>query len=55
MCPFKEKCSKDKRPRWPTSAIKTQTSFGTECPYAHHAMELKFPEYSSLKKCSTEH
>lgn len=44
MCPLKEKCPRDMRPRWPTSNTKSITKFGEECPYAHHMMELKFPE-----------
>ena len=44
MCPLREKCPRDARPRWPTSNTKSITKFGEECPYAHHPMELKFPE-----------
>ena len=44
MCPLKDKCPKDMRPRWPTSNTKSITKFGEQCPYAHHLMELKFPE-----------
>ena len=44
MCPLKEKCPSDKRPRWPTSNTKSITKFGSDCPYAHHQMELRFPE-----------
>ena len=44
MCPLKNKCTKDKRPKWPTSSTKSVVKFGEECPFAHHPMELKFPE-----------
>jgi hypothetical protein len=44
MCPLKEKCPKVKNKRWPTSNTKSFTKFGEECPYAHHSMELQFPE-----------
>ena len=44
MCPLKDKCPRDQRPRWPTSNTKAVTKFGQECPYAHHPMELRFPE-----------
>lgn len=44
MCPLRNKCPKDKRPKWPTSSTKSIVKFGEECPFAHHPMELKFPE-----------
>ena len=44
MCPLKDKCGKLKNQRWPTSNIKTHTQMGSDCPFAHHPMELKFPE-----------
>jgi len=44
MCPLKDKCPKIKKPRWPTSNTKSFTKFGEECPFAHHPMELQFPE-----------
>ena len=44
MCPFKDKCSKDERGRWPTSNIRANVPFGEKCPFAHHAMELVFVE-----------
>lgn len=40
MCPLKDKCPKDMRPRWPTSNTKSKTKFGEQCPFAHHPMEL---------------
>ena len=54
MCPLREKCPKDMRPRWPTSNTKSITKFGEECPFAHHQMELKFPE-SIITKLSATH
>ena len=44
MCPLKEKCLKITNRRWPTSSIRTHTQFGDMCPFAHHPMELRFPE-----------
>lgn len=44
MCPLGEKCPKLKRNRWPTSATRSVTKFGEKCYYAHHAMEIAFPE-----------
>lgn len=44
MCPLKDKCSRIQKIRWPYSNIKTIQRFGEQCPYAHHAMELEFPE-----------
>jgi hypothetical protein len=55
MCPLREKCPKDMRPRWPTSNTKSVTKFGEECPFAHHQMELKFPESIITKLSSTRH
>lgn len=54
MCPLKDKCPRDMRPRWPTSNTKSITKFGAECPFAHHPMELKFPE-SIITKLSASH
>ncbi len=42
MCPLKEQCPSDIRPRWPHSGHKTFSKMGGECPYAHHTYELKF-------------
>ena len=53
MCPLKEKCPRDQRPRWPTSNTKSNTKFGDDCPYAHHQMELKFPESIVTKLSSS--
>lgn len=44
MCPLKNKCSKVRFQRWPSSNIKSFSKFGKECPYAHHPMELQFPQ-----------
>jgi len=44
MCPFKDKCPKDKKPRWPDSNVTSVTQFGEACPFAHHTMEIQFPE-----------
>lgn len=44
MCPLGDSCSKVKKARWPNSSIKSVTNFGALCPYAHHLMELEFPE-----------
>lgn len=54
MCPLKDKCPKDMRPRWPTSNTKAKTKFGEECPFAHHPMELTFPE-SIITKLSASY
>ena len=44
MCPLKTSCPKAKMLRWPTSNIKSHQKFGKDCPFAHHPMELQFPE-----------
>jgi hypothetical protein len=54
MCPMKDKCPKIKNKRWPTSNIKTNVKFGEDCPFAHHPMELKFPE-TIVTKLSASH
>ena len=43
MCPLHKTCPKDNRDRFPKSDISNVTQFGTQCPYAHHPMELRFP------------
>lgn len=53
MCPMRDKCLKDMRPRWPTSNTKSITQFGEECPFAHHPMELRFPEEIVTKLASS--
>lgn len=42
MCPLGENCPDDIRPRWPHNNNKTILPFGAQCPFAHHAFELKF-------------
>ena len=49
MCPLKEKCKNDNRPRWPKSATFNFQQMGETCPYAHHVSELKFPETLSTR------
>ena len=44
MCPLGDACSKVRKARFPKSSIKSVTQFGALCPYAHHYMELVFPE-----------
>ena len=43
MCPLKNECPKVKIQRWPSSSIKSHKKFGKDCPYAHHPLELQFP------------
>jgi hypothetical protein len=42
MCPLKEQCQFDQRPKWPHSYVKSNSAFGLSCPYAHDISELKF-------------
>lgn len=44
MCPLKWDCPKVKRHRFPYSNLKANRKFGLDCPFAHHPMELSFPE-----------
>ena len=44
MCPLNKTCPKDTRDRFPKSSASNVTQFGIECPYAHHPMELRFPQ-----------
>lgn len=53
MCPLKERCSKVQNHRWPISNIKTVKKFGENCPFAHHPMELNFPESIVSKLASS--
>ena len=55
MCPLKENCSKVKMARWPSSGLSCTTKFGKECPYAHHPMELQFPETLKMRIASAKH
>lgn len=52
MCPLKEECPKVKNGRWPTSQTKAVVQRGRDCPYAHHPMELCFPEQLFTKYSS---
>lgn len=36
MCPLKDRCPGDIRPRWPMSNTTAHTKMGAKCPYAHH-------------------
>ena len=49
MCPLIKSCPNDTRDRWPKSDIKNITQLGSACPYAHHPMELKFPQTLTTK------
>ena len=49
MCPLGNNCPKYKSLRWPASAIKTTTKVGKDCPYAHHPMELQFPQTLNMR------
>lgn len=55
MCPLGDTCSKVKKARWPNSSIKSVTNFGALCPYAHHLMELEFPETLQTKINASKH
>ena len=44
MCPYGDKCPKDKRARWPKADRSNVKQFGEKCPYAHHPNELQFKE-----------
>lgn len=48
MCPLRDQCPDDIRPRWPNNDNKTILPFGSKCPFAHHVFELKF-KYSYIK------
>jgi tetratricopeptide (TPR) repeat protein len=50
MCPLKDECPEDIRPRWPSSSTKTISKFGKRCEFAHHAFELKFKQELAAKK-----
>ena len=49
MCPLKDACPKLIPPRWPSSKHKSITRFGKNCPYAHHPMELQFPQTLDMR------
>lgn len=44
MCPLGNSCKEFNNVRWPQSKDKTTKRVGENCPYAHHPMELQFPE-----------
>lgn len=49
MCPLILTCPNDTRARYPMSSAKTVTQLGSACPYAHHPMELRFPQTLTTK------
>lgn len=49
MCPLKKDCPKVKMLRWPSTNLKARRQFGKNCPYAHHPMELLFPETLDIR------
>lgn len=49
MCPLKTECPKVKMQRWPSSNTPSHAKFGRECPYAHHPMELQFPQTLAMR------
>jgi hypothetical protein len=50
MCPLNDKCPDRIYERWPNSNIKTTTTIGSQCPFAHHTFELKFKFYFKIDK-----
>lgn len=42
MCPLRDQCPDDIRPRWPNNDNKSNLPLGAKCPFAHHVFELKF-------------
>ena len=42
MCPLRDQCPDDIRPRWPNNDNKSILPFGAKCPFAHHVFELRF-------------
>ena len=53
MCPLRDICPQIHKKRWPASSLASVTKFGSECPYAHHLMELEFPETLNTKIAAT--
>jgi hypothetical protein len=49
MCPLKNACPRLKKQRWPYTDMKSHAKLGKECPYAHHAMELAFPQTINMR------
>lgn len=54
MCPLKDSCPKLKRQRWPYTGMKSHAKLGKDCPYAHHAMELAFPQTINMRLAANE-
>ena len=54
MCPLEDSCPHVQKLRWPSTAIKSNTKFGKKCPYAHHPMELQFPESLDIRISSNK-
>ena len=44
MCPLGNSCANRRKQRWPYTSLKNTTKLGFKCPFAHHAMELNFPQ-----------
>ena len=49
MCPADENGQRVKMQRWPSSGLKCTTKFGKDSMYAHHLMELQFPETLDMR------
>ena len=54
MCPLKDRCPGDIRPRWPMSNTTAHTKMGSKCPYAHHPSELYFEQQDCVTKKSMQ-
>ena len=54
MCPLKDTCPKLKKQRWPYTGMKSHAKLGKDCPYAHHAMELAFPQTINMRLAANE-
>ena len=54
MCPLQDSCPHVKKLRWPSTNIKSNTKFGKKCPYAHHPMELQFPQTLDIRISSNK-
>lgn len=54
MCPLKDRCPGDIRPRWPMSNTTAHTKMGSKCPYAHHPSELHFEQQDCVTKKSMQ-
>lgn len=44
MCPLKDQCPDDIRPRWPAAPTKSCMPLGAKCPFAHHVYEIRFKQ-----------